>query len=86
MESIWQKTTQIGGRSPLEGDIAAEIAVIGGGLTGILTAHYLAVAGRDVVVLEAGRIGSGQTGRTSAKISAQHGLHVTRETINFNGR
>ncbi len=84
MESIWQKTTQIGGRSPLEGDIAAEIAVIGGGLTGILTAHYLAGAGRDVVVLEAGRIGSGQTGRTSAKISAQHGLRYA-ELIHDHG-
>lgn len=74
MESIWQKTTQLGSRPPLEGDTAAEIAVIGGGLTGILTAHFLSEAGRDVIILEAGRTGGGQTGRTTAKITAQHGL------------
>lgn len=74
MESIWQKTSQIGSRAPLSGDIHTEIAIIGGGLTGILTAHYLTAAGKNVVVLEASRIADGQTGRTTAKITAQHGL------------
>lgn len=74
MESIWQQTTQIGARPPLEQDTSAEVAVVGAGLSGILTAHFLANAGIDVVVLEADRIGGGQTGRTTAKITAQHGL------------
>ena len=77
MESIWQKTTQISARPALEEDISAETVIIGGGLTGILTAHFLTQAGYDTVVLEAGRIGSGQTGRTTAKITAQHGLRYT---------
>lgn len=77
MESIWQKTTQIGARPALEEDISAETVIIGGGLAGILTAHFLTQAGYDTVVLEAGRIGSGQTGRTTAKITAQHGLRYT---------
>jgi len=77
MESIWQKTTQISARPALEEDISAETVIIGGGLAGILTAHFLTQAGYDTVVLEAGRIGSGQTGRTTAKITAQHGLRYT---------
>lgn len=74
MESIWQKTSQPVSKPTLTDDISTEIAVIGGGLSGILTAHYLAEAGREVVVLEADRVGSGQTGHTTAKITAQHGL------------
>ena len=74
MESIWQKTSQPVSKPTLTGDISTEIAIIGGGLTGILTAHYLTGAGREVTVLEARRVGSGQTGHTTAKITAQHGL------------
>ena len=60
MESIWQKTSQPVSKPTLTGDISTEIAIIGGGLTGILTAHYLTGAGREVTVLEARRVGSGQ--------------------------
>lgn len=78
MESIWQKTSKPVSKPTLTGDISTEIAVIGGGLSGILTAHYLAEAGREVVVLEARRVGSGQSGHTTAKITAQHGLCYAR--------
>lgn len=51
-----------------------EIAVIGAGMAGVLIACLLQQEGRRVVVLEANRIGSGQTGNTTAKITSQHGL------------
>ena len=38
MESIWSKTCERKKRPALERDIRAEVAVIGGGMTGILTA------------------------------------------------
>lgn len=41
MESIWSSTVEIPPREPLEGDIAAEVAVIGAGIAGILTAYLL---------------------------------------------
>ena len=47
-------------------------------LAGILTAHYLSEAGLHTVVLERDRIGSGQTGGTTAKITSQHGLIYRR--------
>lgn len=72
--SIWQSSVQIPGHSALAGDIYTEIAVIGGGLAGILTAHFLEQSGHKCIVLEADTIGSGQTGRTTAKITSQHGL------------
>lgn len=51
-----------------------EVIVIGAGMAGLLTAWYLKEAGKQVLVLEAARVASGQTGRTTAKITSQHGL------------
>jgi len=51
--------------APLEGDIEADVAIVGGGYTGLWTA--LAIAERDpslhVVLLEAGECGRGPSGR-----------------------
>ncbi len=78
MESIWSKTVQFAPRGTLPGDIRAEAAVIGAGLTGCLAAYFLQRQGVGTVVLEAGRIGSGQTKNTTAKITSQHGLIYDR--------
>ena len=78
MKSIWTAETKIRNRESLPGDIDTEALVIGGGLAGILTAYYLKQAGIDTVVLEADRIGSGQTKNTTAKITSQHGLIYDR--------
>lgn len=73
MNSIWSDAG-IARRNPLPGDTAAEVAVIGGGMAGILTAYYLQKKGKQVIVLEANRIGSGQTSGTTAKITSQHNM------------
>lgn len=76
MESLWRKQTgEIEARTgSKEKKEHWEIIVIGAGMAGILTAYYLKKAGLQVLVLEADRIASGQTGRTTAKITSQHGL------------
>ena len=74
MQSVWHQNIEIPHRPALEGTLRADAAVIGAGMAGVLTARFLADAGLSVVVLEACRIGSGQTGRTTAKITSQHGL------------
>ena len=74
MDSIWTKTFTNRKRVSLKGDIRADVAVIGGGMTGILTAWQLKQAGVRAVVLEADRIRRGQTGNTTAKITSQHGM------------
>lgn len=73
-ESIWRRTAEIPRRDPLEGDIRADVAVIGAGMAGILTAYRLKRRGARVVILDAGRTAGGQTGRTTAKITSQHGM------------
>ena len=74
MNTIWTQSVSIPSRNHLPGDLSTDVAVIGAGLAGILTAFYLSQAGKQVVVLEADRIGSGQTQGTTAKITSQHGL------------
>lgn len=74
MKSIWRDNLVIDRREPLNGDIQCQVAVVGGGLAGILTAYFLHKQGKEVVVLEAKTIGSEQTENTTAKITAQHNL------------
>ena len=72
-ESIWEHTA-LPSYAPLRGDIKTDVLVIGGGLAGILCARTLTDAGVDCVLVEAERLCGGVTGRTTAKITAQHGL------------
>lgn len=74
MKSIWTETTKIPPRQPLTEDQSVDVAVIGAGMAGILTAYFLSRQGMKVIVLEADRIGSGQTKNTTAKITSQHGM------------
>lgn len=74
MESIWEKTCDSKKRPALKGHIQTDAVVIGAGMAGILTAWHLEQAGVRTVVLEADRIGGGQTRNTTAKITSQHGM------------
>ncbi len=54
-------------RPPLDGDLAVDVCVVGGGFTGLGAA--MALAGRaSVVVLEAGRVGCAATGRNGGQV------------------
>src|SRR4051794_14903243 len=61
-------------RPAARGDLRADVAVVGGGITGLTAALALAQGGRDVVVLEADRVGAGVTGHTTAKVTPLHQL------------
>lgn len=52
----------------------SEIAIIGGGLTGLTTAYYLSKQGKKVILLEKDKICNHTSGNTTAKITSQHGL------------
>jgi gamma-glutamylputrescine oxidase len=54
--------------APLEGDVEADVCVVGAGLSGCSTALHLAERGYKVVLLEAERIGYGASGRSGGQI------------------
>ena len=56
-------------RTALAGDVRADVAIVGGGFTGVATALELAEGGVDVVLLEARRIGDGATGRNGGQVT-----------------
>lgn len=55
-------------RPSLEGDLSADICVIGAGFTGISAALQLAENGYSVIVLEGERVGFGASGRNGGQI------------------
>ncbi|EHQ58726.1 glycine/D-amino acid oxidase, deaminating [gamma proteobacterium HIMB55] len=55
-------------QSSLQGDVLADVCVIGAGYTGLSAALHLAKAGKQVVILEAARIGWGASGRNGGHV------------------
>lgn len=53
----------------LQGTVETDIAIIGGGITGLTAAYLLQRAGRSTVVVEADRIGGGATGSSSCHLT-----------------
>ena len=66
----------------LENNIDVDICVIGGGLTGISSALYLAQKGYSVVVCEARLIGWGASGRNGGQLG--NGMRKDQYTIEKN--
>jgi len=68
--SIWHSTVTMPSYGPLRGPVEADVAVVGAGLAGLTTAYILARAGKRVVVVDHGPVGGGDTGRTTAQVTA----------------
>jgi glycine/D-amino acid oxidase-like deaminating enzyme len=57
-------------RAALAGDIDADVAIVGGGFTGVASALSLAERGFSVVLAEANRVGWGASGRNGGQVLA----------------
>ena len=53
---------------PLDGSASCDVAIIGGGYTGLSAAVHLAKAGVDVVLIDAHRFGDGASGRNGGQL------------------
>lgn len=53
---------------PLDGSKTVDVAIIGGGYTGLQAAYNLAKAGVSVALIEAGRFGDGASGRNGGQL------------------
>jgi glycine/D-amino acid oxidase-like deaminating enzyme len=81
----WSDTAPIPEYPPLHGDLTVDVAVIGGGITGVTAAYLLRKQGASVALLERQRFAGRDTGHTTA-----HLTHVTdtrlRELVKDFGR
>ena len=68
--SVWVETFEVPKFAELTENLSVDVCVVGAGIAGMTTAYMLAKAGKRVVVLDDGDIGSGETGRTTAHITA----------------
>jgi len=88
--SLWAETADpLEGVPSLEGQHNADVAIIGGGYTGLSAAHRFAEIGLKPAVLEANEVGWGASGRNGGVVSTKfrvflpsvaksHGLSVAR--------
>ena len=73
-KSIWNQSVNINKFPSLNQDLECEIVIVGGGLCGLLTAYYLSLEGKQVVVLEKDLIGKGKTSLSTAVITLEHDI------------
>jgi glycine/D-amino acid oxidase-like deaminating enzyme/nitrite reductase/ring-hydroxylating ferredoxin subunit len=69
-EPLWVATAQGRPFPRLESEIEVDVAIVGGGITGLTAAELLSSAGRRVAVLAARAIARGESGSTTAHLTA----------------
>lgn len=65
-KSVWRQEPKTFAFSSLQGPVQTDVAIIGGGLTGLITAYLLKDSGLSVAVVEGDIIGSRGSGSTTA--------------------
>jgi glycine/D-amino acid oxidase-like deaminating enzyme/nitrite reductase/ring-hydroxylating ferredoxin subunit len=83
--SYWHETAEgpIAHYPPLDRDVDVDVAILGGGITGLTAAAHLQQSGRRVAVLESRHIGSGTTGFTSGHLDATTDLALAQMIFDF---
>ena len=77
MSSLWTDTARRFEAPPLELDAQFDVAVLGAGITGVTAAYLLAKEGVGVGLIEAGQVGHGVSGHSTAKVTSQHRLALS---------
>jgi glycine/D-amino acid oxidase-like deaminating enzyme/nitrite reductase/ring-hydroxylating ferredoxin subunit len=67
--SLWMQDTEFPMFPQLQGDIDADVVVVGAGIAGMTAGLLLQRAGKRVVLIEARRVGHGETGHTTAHLT-----------------
>ncbi len=83
--SVWKDKAEETSFAPLRQDITVDVAIVGGGITGLTAAYILSKAGKKVAVLEALKIGEGATGSSTGNLYCtigSPGLHSVKSKFN----
>jgi glycine/D-amino acid oxidase-like deaminating enzyme/nitrite reductase/ring-hydroxylating ferredoxin subunit len=68
-KTYWQLSAELPQFDRLQADVAVDVAIIGGGLTGITTAYLLKKEGVKVALIDRATCGGGDTARTTAHLT-----------------
>ena len=66
--SYWTDSITPISKNPLKQNLETDVVIVGGGIGGLSVAYGLIQAGKKIVLVEDGFIGSGETGRTTAHL------------------
>ncbi|MFC6119451.1 FAD-dependent oxidoreductase [Macrococcoides bohemicum] len=85
-QPYWSTSVTLPDFSILTEDLTTEIAVVGAGMAGILTAYQLAKQGKKVTVIEARKVLEGTTAHTT--MLSNHGIvhmmvHVLIDMVTY---
>lgn len=67
--SSWFKNIDRPEYPQLNQDITTEVCIVGAGISGLTTAYRLVCEGKSVIVIEDGKVASGESGRTTAHLT-----------------
>lgn len=69
----------------LNQDIECDVVIIGAGMSGLCCAYHLRKQELNIVIVEADRIGYGASGRSTGKVTSQHGFNY-QHILNYHGK
>lgn len=75
MKSEWMKNRKLL-KKQLNQDIECDVLIVGAGMSGLLCAYQLKNLFDRVVIIESDEIAFGASGRSTGKLSSQHGLNL----------
>ncbi len=79
----WLESGPLSSYRPIDRDVTVDVAVIGGGITGITAAYLLKKAGKTVALLDRRRLAEVDTGHTTAHITYVTDVRLTDLEKNF---
>lgn len=84
-KSYWLSSSEYSPNLPLEGDLSVDVAIVGGGFTGLSAAYHLKTAepGLNVALLESQVVGFGASGRNGGFSVTLFGLTMSVTALRF---
>jgi glycine/D-amino acid oxidase-like deaminating enzyme/nitrite reductase/ring-hydroxylating ferredoxin subunit len=79
----WNEAVSLPMLRRLDSDLRVDVGIVGGGITGITAAYLLKAAGRTVALLDRERLSSGDTGSTTAHLTAVTDTRLTELVDEF---